>query len=61
VHTPGTVRTWHWIAQQLQSLRARENLQLPDELPANVSPLSGSRPAHDLTHELYLQLRKQPR
>lgn len=26
-HTPATIRTWHWTAQQLSALRAEENQQ----------------------------------
>lgn len=53
-HTPGTIRAWWWLAQHLQSLRAREN-QL---IQTNVVAFPGARTAHALTEELYRRLEK---
>lgn len=56
-HTPGTILAWHWIRQELQDLRARENRALPDELPVNVRSLPAARRAHALTGELHRRLK----
>lgn len=55
-HTPRTIAAWHWVRQELQSLRAKENTEAPDDLPANVLPLPSHRRAHQLTAELYSRL-----
>lgn len=57
-HTPGTIRAWWWLAQELQGLRGREN-QRAQILPPNVVMLPIARPAHALTAELYRRLEAQ--
>lgn len=44
-HTPATIEAWHWIAQELQELRARENQHA-----------GAPGAAHALTDELYRRL-----
>lgn len=58
VHTPATIEAWHWIRQELQALRGRENREAPATLPANVRVLCPRRwrPAHALTQRLYDRL-----
>ncbi len=38
-HTPETIRVWHWTAQQLADLDARDRLKHPYPLSANVGIL----------------------
>lgn len=58
-HTPGTILAWHWVRQELQELRARENRAMPDDLPANVRSLPAARRGHRLTAELHRRLDSQ--
>jgi len=55
-HTPGTILAWHWVRQELQELRAKENRETPDELPANVHVLPTHRRGGQLTAALRRRL-----
>lgn len=54
-HTPASIQAWHWIAQQLQASRAKEN-ERAAALPANAVQHPSARAAHALTEELYRKL-----
>lgn len=49
VHTPGSIQVWAITRQQLQALRARENIIEPEILPAGVRPFPRRRLAHQIT------------
>lgn len=55
-HSPGSILAWHWIGQELQAMRAAENTEQPEALPANVHSLATYRRGHRLTAELYRRL-----
>lgn len=57
-HTPGSIQVWAITRQQLQALRARENVTEPESLPAGVRPFPRRRLAHQLTAALYQKLEK---
>lgn len=48
-HTPTSIRLWWLTRQVLQDLRARENIEEPESLPAGVHPFPHRRRAHRLT------------
>lgn len=54
-HTPASIQAWHYIAQQLQAIRAKENARAA-ALPTNATQHPSARPAHALTDELYRRL-----
>ncbi|RLW51903.1 MAG: hypothetical protein B6D76_17685 [gamma proteobacterium symbiont of Stewartia floridana] len=57
-HTPGTIKAWWWVAQNLQHLRSEENhrnrtIAESDNI-ASIFPLES--PYHDLTEAVYKKL-----